>query len=53
LGVDEQIWLPKSEENKVKKRAKKHPADDMNTRPIPQRRQLEMRNPAKQKKTNK
>jgi len=51
LGEDEQIWLPKSEETKVKERAKKHPADDMNTRPIPQRRQLEMRNPAKQKKT--
>jgi hypothetical protein len=31
----------------------KNPADDTNARPIPQRRQLEMRNPAKQKKTNK
>jgi hypothetical protein len=37
----------------VKERAKKHPADDTKARPFPQKRQLEMKNPAKQKKTNK
>jgi hypothetical protein len=43
----------KIKEKKVKKRAKKHPADDMLARPLPQRRHLEMNNPAKQKKTTK
>jgi hypothetical protein len=37
----------------VKEQAKKHPTDDMKAQPFPQRRQLEMKNPAKQKKTNK
>jgi hypothetical protein len=35
---------------KVKERAKNHPADDTKARSLLQRRQLEMNNPAKQKK---
>jgi hypothetical protein len=38
---------------KVKERAKKHPADDTKARPFPQRRQLEINNPTKQKKQTK
>jgi hypothetical protein len=52
VGEEEQIWHPKSEE-KVKERATKHPADNIEARPFPQRRQLEMNNPAKQKKQTK
>jgi hypothetical protein len=43
----------KIKEKKVKKRAKKHPADNTLAWPLPQRRHLKMNNPVKQKKITK
>jgi hypothetical protein len=50
MGEEEHIWLPNLKK-KGERMGQKNLADNTNARPIPQRRQLEMRNPAKTKES--